>query len=87
VAPDATRNTRSQLGRDIRCFKNGRPRSQRRLYLDGAELARELPIAEAAFSHPPQAKQENHGMEIQRYDVRAPDGHFVERYWRPGVPV
>ncbi len=24
-----------------------------------------------------------HAMEIQRYDVRAPDGHFVERYWRP----
>ena len=24
-----------------------------------------------------------HAMEVQRYDVRAPDGLFVERYWRP----
>ncbi|MGO8801075.1 MAG: diguanylate cyclase [Roseiarcus sp.] len=26
---------------------------------------------------------EPHAMPIQRYDVRAPDGQFVERYWRP----
>jgi hypothetical protein len=24
-----------------------------------------------------------HAMQIQHYDVRAPDGQFVERYWRP----
>jgi len=29
-----------------------------------------------------------HAMEVQRYDVRDPTGHFVERYWRPcNTPV
>jgi PAS domain-containing protein len=29
-----------------------------------------------------------HAMDVQRYDVRDPTGHFVERYWRPrNTPV
>lgn len=29
-----------------------------------------------------------HAMPVQRYDVRGPDGRFVERYWRPlNTPV
>jgi hypothetical protein len=39
-------------------------RSQRRLYLDGAELARELPIAEVAFSRPSGETRNPHVMKF-----------------------